>query len=99
MPSVVRAWRGGRAPRRARDHFNVLDCNPRALTMPLWFKPFLVVLAGMIVLVLAGAPRDPAHPGLLDKLAHPMELRIVGAVLMGIGVYWWFILYHTQRKR
>jgi len=67
--------------------------------MPLWFKPFLVVLAGMILLVFGGAPRDAAHPGWLNKLAQPMELLIFGAVLMGIGVYWWCVLYFHQQKR
>lgn len=67
--------------------------------MPFWFKPFLVVLAGMIVLLFGGAPRDAAHPTWLNKLAQPMELLIFGAVLMGIGVYWWFMLYYAQQKR
>ena len=67
--------------------------------MPFWFRPFLVVLAGMIVLLFSGAPRDAAHPTWLNKLAQPVELLIFGAVLMGIGVYWWFMLYYTQQKR
>jgi hypothetical protein len=68
--------------------------------MPRWFKPFLVVLAGMIVLLIAGAPRYPSHPDWRDKLARPTEMRIIGAVLMGVGVYWWFILYaQRQQKR
>jgi hypothetical protein len=67
--------------------------------MPRWFKPFLVVLAGMIVLVLAGAPRDAAHPDWRDKIARPMELSVIGAVLLGIGVYWWFALYHQRQPK
>ena len=67
--------------------------------MPFWFKPFLVVLAGMILLLIGGAPRDAAHPNWLNKLAQPIELLIFGAVLMGIGVYWWGVLYYTQQKR
>ena len=67
--------------------------------MPFWFKPFLVVLAGMILLLIGGAPRDVAHPNWLNKLAQPMELLIFGVVLMGIGVYWWGVLYYTQQKR
>jgi len=67
--------------------------------MPFWFRPFLVVLAGMIVLLFGGAPRDAAHPTWLNKLAQPVELLIFGAVLMGIGVYWWFMLHYGQQKR
>ena len=59
----------------------------------------LLAYAGMIVLLFGGAPRDNAHPTWLNKLAQPMELLIFGAVLMGIGVYWWFMLYYTQQKR
>jgi hypothetical protein len=67
--------------------------------MPFWFRPFLVVLAGMILLVVGGAPRDAAHPGWLNRIAQPMELLTFGVVLMAIGVYWWCVLYYTRQKR
>jgi hypothetical protein len=66
---------------------------------PFWFRPFFVVLGGMIMLLFGGAPRDAVHPNWLNRIAKPEELLIFGAVLMGIGIYWWWVLYLTQQKR
>ena len=66
---------------------------------PFWFRPFFVVLGGMIILLFGGAPRDAAHPNWLNRIAQPMELLILGAVLMGVGVYWWGVLFYAQAKR
>src|SRR5439155_21034544 len=74
--------------------------NPHCVIMPLWFKPSMVVLAGMILLLLAGAPRgDSTHPTWITSLADPMTLRLLGAVLMGVGVYWGLVVYHQRRKK
>ena len=67
--------------------------------MPVWFKPFLVVLAGMILLVLAGAPIDPNTSNWRTKLADPMTLRIFGAVLMGAGVCYGFASFQHKPAR
>jgi len=53
----------------------------------------------MILLLLGGAPRDLSHPDWREKIADPVTLRLLGAVLMGVGVYWWFVLHVHQEKR
>jgi hypothetical protein len=67
--------------------------------MPQWFKPSMVVLAGMVLLLLAGAPRGVGHSSWITSLADPTTLRLFGAVMMGIGVYWGLIVYHSRRRK
>jgi hypothetical protein len=67
--------------------------------VPVWFKPFLVVLAGMVLLVLGGAPLDPNQHNWRTKLADPMTLRIFGAVLVGMGVCYGFVSYQGKPAR
>jgi hypothetical protein len=68
-----------------------------------WFKPVMVILAGMLLLLLGDAPRH-ANQQWRNALADPMTLRLFGAVVIGIGVYWGIVLHASattpkRRKR
>ena len=66
--------------------------------LPRWFKPIMVILAGMVLLLLGDAPRNPAQHW-RNSLADPMTLRLMGAVVIGIGVYWGILLHTLPEKR
>ena len=66
--------------------------------LPRWFKPIMVILAGMVLLLLGDAPRNPAQHW-RNSLADPMTLRLIGAVVIGIGVYWGILLHTLPEKR
>ena len=57
-----------------------------------WFKPVMVILFGMVLLLLGDAPRN-ANQHWRNALADPMTLRLFGAVVIGMGVYWGILLH------
>jgi hypothetical protein len=59
----------------------------------------MVVLGGMILLLLAGAPREAGRASWITALGDPMTLRLMGAVVIGVGVYWGLVIQHHTRKR
>jgi hypothetical protein len=63
-----------------------------------WFKPVMVILAGMLLLLLGDAPRNPSQHW-RNALADPMTLRLFGAVVIGVGVYWGILLHSVAPKR
>jgi len=52
----------------------------------------MVILAGMFLLLLGDAPRNPAQHW-RNALADPMTLRLIGAAVIGMGVYWGIVLH------
>jgi hypothetical protein len=58
----------------------------------------MIILAGMLLLLLADAPRNPSQHW-RNALADPMTLRLFGAIVIGMGVYWGILLHTVSGKR
>lgn len=58
--------------------------------VPIWFLPTMVVIAGMTLLLLGD---------IKTHLADPITFRLVGAAVMGMGVYWGLTNFQSRRKK